>query len=62
MIQERDVYMYDGQRTKAAITAFAKTGFQSSDKLGFFKSPFSAIGKTKGIIIAAGSKLLDLHE
>ena len=54
---------YDGARTKEAITAFARTGWANKGTpLGFLQSPFSAIGKSKGYLIATGALLLDAHE
>ena len=45
-----------------AIEAFATTGWTKAEPLGFLQSPFSAIGRAKGVLIAGGSLLLDLHE
>jgi protein disulfide-isomerase-like protein len=52
--KEREVYLYEGSRSKMEMVKFAKGGWEKAKKLDFWSSPFSAIGRTKGFILRAG--------
>ena len=60
-IAEKTVRLHDGARTKAAITHFARSGFRSVKALGFLRSPFSPLGRAKGLVVAGGHYVVDLY-
>ncbi len=62
MVNGTSVFAYDGLPNKQPIVDFAREGWKKATALGFLSSPFSAIGRTKGVILAVGGLLLDLHE
>ena len=40
---------------------FAREGWKKEKSLGFFTSPFSAIGRAKGYLVKMGPKVIDLY-
>jgi hypothetical protein len=40
---------------------FAREGWKKEKALGFFTSPFSAIGRAKGYLVKMGLKVVDLY-
>ena len=60
-VHQRKVRLHAGARTKDAIMHFARAGFESVKPLSFIRSPFSPLGRAKGLVVACGHYVVDFY-